>query len=68
MEVLDFTVYITLYELGVQTDKCETVQESVKVSGDFHRFLSFASEVALPPLSGQHVFHTKSKERTDFRL
>ena len=45
VEVLDFTIYILPCSFAAHHDECETVQESVKVFGDLHRFLSFASVV-----------------------
>ncbi len=45
VEVPDSTAYFTLYVFVVCDSECETVQVSVKVFMDFHRFLSLAHEV-----------------------
>jgi hypothetical protein len=36
-----FTAYIVLYPLPPKNIECVTVKESVKVSEDFHKLLSF---------------------------
>jgi len=53
LEVLESKVYFYSNRLADKTTKCGTVQESVKVFADLHRFFSFANENALRPFSGQ---------------
>jgi hypothetical protein len=45
VEVLGSTIYTLLCSFVAHHNECETVQESVKVFGDLHSFLSFASVV-----------------------
>jgi hypothetical protein len=55
VEVIDFTAYIKLYYLATPGNKCETVQENVEVIEDFHRSLSFASDVLRRRFRGQGI-------------
>jgi hypothetical protein len=45
LQVLDLTTYFWLCSFFIQNDECETVQETVKVFDDFHRFLPLAHEM-----------------------
>jgi len=52
VEVFDSTAYCMRYSFVIQNAKCETVQESVKVFEDLHRFVVICPLSALPPFSG----------------
>jgi len=52
VEVLDYKYSLTLNIFFIQNSECETVQESVKESQDFHKILVTCPRSALWLFSG----------------